>query len=355
MPNQRQNRRPRAKRPKVPIPLHLQATRALASLSLKRRPRRRNLRSNLLSRRPNRVPRMSAPCVMSNTERVSTILIPTTVTPGTLLYVLPVNPTSAPRASATASQFDSWFGNVSLEVETTGNAFSKDYVVVKHVPNGDPARLPSNVLNTLNFAESSDRAGDSRKLQLDSNQRVVVTAPWSESYNPKKPILDDDPSDCNNGLFIIVANGSPGTDPVSLTVRLKYNFHFFGPIFVPILTDNSNDLVGNGSLATNSIFGATPIITGLGELSAAINTVTVPFPGRYLVAASFVGTVLTGSPTVVASSGSTITSYVSSFTLLESTLYFVFTSTIPSATFTFSSLFANTIVSSNLRIASYSA
>lgn len=251
-----------------------------------------------ISRRLNKAPRVSNVCVMNNTERVTTITIAPSTVPGTLLYQVPVNPNSAPRLQATASQFDSWYGNVSLEVETTGNAFSKDYVVVKHVPNGDPARLPASSSSLLNFAETSGRNGDVRKLQLDSNQSVSVSAPWSESYNPKKPINDPDPSDCNNGLFIIVANGSPGTDSVSLTVRLRYNIHFYGPIFTPLVTDSSISIDSTVGISNSNFFGSASVIVGSGVFVSG-NNLLFAKPGRYLVAFSSVGTVfiITGSAT----------------------------------------------------------
>lgn len=256
-----------------------------ATRNVNRRPR--NQRA--ISRRPtNRIP-PGVRCSFTGLERVTQITVPTTVTPGTLLYQLPANPLSAPRLQSTASQFDSWYGNITLEVETTGNSFNTDYVVLRHVPNGDPGRLPTNALNLLNLAETSDRNGESAKLQLDANRIARVSARWSESYNPRKPIIDTDPSECNNGLFIIVADGSPGTTSVNLTVRLRYNISFYGPIVNPQIANSSQLFTGVAPLSGTNFLGASPTSIGFGSATASGNVVNLPI-GQYIITSYATGT-----------------------------------------------------------------
>nr|UKQ11021.1 hypothetical protein 3 [signal crayfish associated tombus-like virus 1] len=224
---------------------------------------------------------MNAVSYLRGTERVVTLTIPTTSKAGDLLYTLEGNPNSAPRARAVASQFDSWSSALELEVETTGNAFSKNFILIRHLPNGDPSRLPPSGQSLLNVAEAYDRRDESVKLQLDSNAKGVCKAPWSLSYNPRKPIEDTDASERNLGLFIIVSNGSPGTEPVDITVRLRYDFRFYGPIFQPLVT-NSSQLLSNTTTSTTAPFtGAT--ISGPGEAVFTGNIIRFVNAGSYLL------------------------------------------------------------------------
>lgn len=263
-------------------------------------------RSNMqvMSRRNARNPKLQTHCRFSAEERVTQITVPTTVTPGTVLYIAPVNPTMSPRLAAAATQFDSWYGKFTMSVETTGNAFSQDYVILRHVPNGDPARLPTtNYKNMMLLAETCDRRDASAKLQLDSNKTASVVASWAESYNRKKPILDTDPSECNNGLFIIVADGSPGTASVNLTVRMKYDVTFFGPLSNPVVVNSTQQLTSSGgTLSSTNLFGSAPLSVGPGAVSASGNVITFPTNGKYAVTWYSTGTTL-GLPVASLSSG----------------------------------------------------
>jgi len=248
-----------------------------------------------MMRRKTREPRtQDTMCRMSATERVTQVIVPASVTPGTLLFSSPVNPTSSPRLAAVATQFDSWYGTITMEVETTGNAFSQDYAILRHVPNGDPSRLPTNARNLLNLAETCEKRSESAKLQLDSNKTAQVVATWKTSYNPRKPILDSDPSECNNGLFILVADGSPGTTPVNLTIRFRYNIVFYGPQATPIVINPANTIVGApGVLTPASIFGTAPAITGPGSNFAAGNIIDIASGAPVSIAVNVNGTGLT--------------------------------------------------------------
>jgi len=253
--------------------------------------------------RPNTQPRTQTQCYFQGTERIAQITVPTTVTPGTLLWTAPVNPTVSPRLAAAATQFDSWHGTMTLEVETTGNSFSQDYVILRHVPNGDPARLPTNARNLLNLAETCDHPQESYKLQLDSNRVGRVVASWKQSYNPRKPLLDTDPSECNNGLFVIVADGSPGTTAVNLTIRMKYQIRFFGPIAVPVVVNSTQQITGNGGvISASNLLGTAPVSAGPGSVTAAANVLTFPMIGKYIVTYYATGTGL-APPSATLSAG----------------------------------------------------
>jgi phage FluMu protein gp41 len=304
MPN---TRKPKASTAKVVA--------AIKRMSIKPRPRRviRKPRaksgSQLLRRASQKIPRISAPCVIKDVERLTTISIPTTTTAGQLLYSIAANPMNCPRLSATASQFDSWYGAMFLEVETTGNAFSKDFVVIRHLANGDPSRIPTVASTLLNLAETSERKGEQARLQLDCNKRASVSAIWSESYNPRKPIIDTDPSECNLGQFIIVSNGSPGTDSVSLVVRMRYVIHFFSPIYEPWVYDTSKVFISGGTGISNSnLFGSAPVITGNGSETVSANTITFPKAGPYTMAYYAVGTSV-GAPSATFTGASSISPY----------------------------------------------
>lgn len=251
--------------------------------------------------RPQKKPRkprtrMNASVFFRDTERVATLSIPTSSSPGDLLATFAVNPLSAPRLRAVAQQFDSWHGQMSMEVETTGNAFSKNYVILRHLPNGDPSVVPSNPDALLNTVEASARPGESARLQLDSNRSVSVSARWSESYNKNKPIVDADLNDCRNGQFLIVSNGSPGTDIVTLTVRLRYQIRFFGPVYRSLVSDNSTRISATGVPAT-PWSNATLSGNGSGYISFNTSNSTVTLPaGNYLFSQVYKGTGISSVP-----------------------------------------------------------
>ncbi|UBK24596.1 structural polyprotein [Microbat bastrovirus] len=273
---------------------------------------------------------------LNGTERVTTVTIPVNTQPGQLLYVLENNPNSAPRASAVASQFDSWHSVTELEVETTGNAFAKNFLVIRHVPNGDRSRLPPAGDALLNFAEAYSRRGESYKLQLDSNNKGVVRATWNNiSYNPHKPIQDDDPSERNNGLFIIVANGSPGTDPVDITIRYRYSFRFFGPIFkavVPAVISHITSV----SPTISSILGITPTVVGPGFIRASGNTLTIVEPSECFIYLNLAGTGITGPSTATANLGAMVTNLATVINSAQVTLALKINTVLPNTVVTFS-------------------
>lgn len=309
-------------------------------------------RPNMVSRRarPSRTNVNSAnQCVAL--ERITTVTIPTSSQAGDLLFSMPNNPNSAPRASAIASQYDSWYGDASIEVETTGNAFSKNFVIIRHVPNGDSARLPTTSAEMLNFAEAYGRRAESVKLQLDSNRRAICAAPWKGvSYNPKKPLVDTDPSECNNGLFIIVSNGSPGSESVDITIRYRYKFHFFGPIYAGILPNLSSKIESSTGTTPALPFGTSRTVTGYGITSSDGSSVTVK-PGSYFIMFHCATTGLTVGPTFTASAGSISDAYTNAFSTFA-IRNCLFTTSVP-ATISVTGIAATTLTSSRMYLAPY--
>jgi hypothetical protein len=248
-----------------------------------------------LNPRPTNAFRQMSVCEFAAEERVATVVVPITSSPGDLLYSALVSPTVPPRLSTLTSQFSSWRGEMWMRVESTGNAFSSNYVALKYFNNSDFARVPTDPSTLLSFAEASDRANSTARLQLDSNKVSEVNAPWALSANKTKLILDTDPSDCNNGQFLIVSNGSPGTTAVTLTVRIRYRIRLIEAIVAPFLLNSSKLFTGVAPLTATNFIGTTPISIGPGVLSATANTVTFPAPGSYIVTSYAVGTGLTAA------------------------------------------------------------
>lgn len=320
--------------------------RRLASLAIRTLPKlspRRNF-----SGRTNRRGAIDLNSVSTSNgcERVATITIPVNSTPGQLLFTLENNPNSAPRASAISSQFDSWHSVTELEVETTGNAFAKNFIVIRHLPNGDPSRIPTEPQSLLNFAEAYSRRYESCKLQLDSNGKGVVRAPWrGVSYNPRKPINDSDPSERNNGLFIIVSNGSPGTDPVDITIRYRYALKLYGPIFQPILPNLTASLTGGSGLTAVAPLPLNMVLSGFPVLSRTTNSLTLK-AGSYLMTTNLTGTGIT-SGFVPSSPGVIFTIVAASNSGLNASQAWTFT--LPSAAVvTFGGVIATTLTAASV-------
>lgn len=249
-----------------------------------------------------RVPRPNMSEVhFQDTERLLTVTIAPSSTPGQLLAQIPVNPLSPPRLQSVARQFDSWHGMMALEAETTGNAFSKNYVIIRHLPNGDPAQIPSQAEALLNTVEACGRPSESQRLQLDSNRKAVVVASWASSYNKNKPIVDPDANDANNGLFLLVSNGSPGTESVDVVLRLRYNIRFFGPIAKPLVPDASIDLYSATGTLAAPWAGANFAGPGTNYLQWNEPTATLTIPkGKYLLSYRVTGTGLSNLGAAVA-------------------------------------------------------
>nr|QYF49508.1 MAG: structural polyprotein [Heilongjiang sediment hepe-like virus 3] len=266
----RSQRRPGAfKRPKRSGQLK-SAVAAMAALSIIRRPK-----APRIQRKTIRPSNGSAQHRETGTEFLSFIPVPIATTLGTSLFVLEANPTKFPRLAIFASQYKQWKGDISLKVESLGNAFATSSVSVAFIPDPNPAELPTDPTSLLRVINS---APSQRNLHLQSQGSTSVNAPWKLSTNPWKFVQDDDPSDRANGLFVIVANGSPGTVEVPLKVSASYNVLFQGNTFNPLeesLPTVTSALYGVNNFLSSSLFTPT---TGAKNWSVAGNNLILTYP-----------------------------------------------------------------------------
>lgn len=212
---------------------------------VRNRTRRAGNNSNNRKRKTNSYPQIPG-SRLQGTERIKTITIPTDSTAGKVLAKVYVSPISAPRASTIAAQFDSWSGTISLEAESTGNAFSQNYIILHHFPDADGTRIPTDADLLLAAAETTTHRMETARLQLDSNKKATALAPWRLSYNAYKPLSSVNLSESFNGVFYVISNGSPGDKPVSVTLRMKYNIRFYGASFsmIPVLPNETPEIKG---------------------------------------------------------------------------------------------------------------
>lgn len=290
--------------------------------------------------------------IISSTERVETVVVPANAQAGDLLFVLENNPQSAPISGEIISQFTAWNGDTEIHLESTGNALAKNYVACRHLPNGDRSLLPNTRATMINLAEASARPNEAKRLQLDSNRVSKVTAPFKTvTFNaPHKPIFDSDPSERNAGLYIIVANGSPGPDPVEITVRYKYEFHLSGPVQKPRLPNLSGHISTLAGTTPAAPLGTARVQDGPGIISSTSNSIVVG-PGSYVIVLGSTGTGFTG-PGVITSSSGTLTSDPAIFvtTGYKSVYYLV---TEQQTTLTIGALPATTVSLTTVTVAPY--
>lgn len=170
-------------------------------------------------------------CRQSGHEFLQFLTVPALAAPGTHLLTLRVNPTHFPRLTTLSSQFKQWKGPIRLHIESLGNALTFSSVTAAFFPDPENSQIPTAPATLLSTIEACPRK---TTLHLQSTQRKTVHADWSLSTNPWKFIADTDPSDQSNGFFVIVANGSPGSEPVQLKISASYDVTFQGSTFAAI-------------------------------------------------------------------------------------------------------------------------
>jgi len=224
----------------------------MAAMSLtKRRPARRTAKKTI---RPSNG---SARHSERGQEFLSFLTVPTASTIGSSLYTLEVNPTQFPRLGVFASQYKQWKGDVTLKVESLGNAFATSSVSLAFIPDPDVNELPSDPTSLLRVINS---APSQRNLHLQSQGSASVVAPWKLSTNPWKFVQDTDVSDRANGVFVIVSNGSPGAVDVPLKVSVSYNVQFQGNTYSPLegaLANVIQALYGTNNSLSDTLFQPT--------------------------------------------------------------------------------------------------
>jgi hypothetical protein len=255
-------RRPRNQRPK---PRNARKTPNVAQLS-------RGL--NRLRVRPARPIGVQERLRQKGHEFFQIITVPTDAFIGQNLFQLEVNPTMIPRLSVIASQYKQWKGDMKLHVESLGNAFSLSSVTSAFFPDPDPAELPSDPIALL---RAIDAAPSKRNLHLQDTSIKTVDAPWSLTTNPWKFNVDTDPSDRANGLFVIISNGTPGSDPVNVKISLSYDITFQGNTFQPMIP----------ALITpaRTLASVTGGITSTEFTHPAFGSASVPYSADYTLAA----------------------------------------------------------------------
>jgi len=182
----------------------------------------------------------NAPAIRSNLTRPDRqvgeefygfITVPASATVGQNLFSVEVNPTSFSRLAVFASQYKQWRGLITMRVESLGNAFSTSSVSAAYIPDPDVNELPLDPTALLRVVNSSP---SQRNLHLQDKNTISINANWQLSTNPWKFVQDTDPSDRSNGLFLIVANGSPGATDIPLKISFRYDVSFQGATYSPL-------------------------------------------------------------------------------------------------------------------------
>jgi hypothetical protein len=234
------------------------------------------------TRAPRR-PRSNAPIRSSNSsidrqigeEFYGFITVPAAATIGQSLLAVEVNPSSFSRLSVFASQYKQWRGRISMQVESLGNAFSTSSVSAAFVPDPDLSDLPTDPTALLRVINSSP---SQKNLHLQDKRVVNVVADWKLSTNIWKFVLDSDASDRSNGVFVIVANGSPGTTDIPLKVSFRYDVQFQGNTYAPLESGAASvlsALYGVNNYLSDTLFTPT---TGAANWSITGTSLTLNYP-----------------------------------------------------------------------------
>jgi len=187
-----------------------------------------------------------------------------------------VNPTQFPRLGVFASQYKQWKGDFKLHVESLGNAFANSSVSLAYVPDPDPSDLPSDPTALLRVINASPSQAN---LHLQAQGSKNVSASWKLSTNPWKFIVDNQASERANGLFIVVANGSPGLADIPLKVSVSYDVQFQGNTFAPLegaLANVVQAVYGTNNSLSDALFLPTTgafnwVASGVGNVNLTLS------------------------------------------------------------------------------------
>nr|WPR18105.1 MAG: capsid protein [Chemarfal virus 142] len=224
----RQNKRARPnqrrQRPSAKASQPLRSVRkAMAKLSVRQRSRMPNASNRPIGKQER--------LFQKGHEFYQIVEVPSSATIGQNLFQVEVNPTIFPRLSVIASQYKQWRGKINMHVESLGNAFALSSVSAAFFPDPDPADLPADPISLL---RAIDSAPSKTNLHLQDTGIKTVTAPWTLTTNPWKFCVDDEASDRANGQFLIISNGSPGSELINLKVSFSYEVTFQGNTFQPM-------------------------------------------------------------------------------------------------------------------------
>lgn len=290
-----------------------------------------------------------------NTEPVAPITVPSNSVRGDLLYSVEVNPQMLGRIlAANATQAQSWAGNVSFIMRVNGSVNSTNYAVARWLPDADLSELPTDKEARWRYvrANSTGLLTNKKKKALDrafikynvvseqSESQQTVNASWVQSYNPIKPIRDDNASTQNLGLFVIVSNGPPGEE-ITIDLDCKYDVYFCGPAPRDVLLNNSLRAVIS-PVSPSVYFGTITSDTGPGSFTYTSNSYTLP-AGNYLISHTYQGTGIASNPIKTVTAGCTFanssatgtaTIYADMFYLKAPTACTVTMTALPATTFT---------------------
>lgn len=299
---------------------------------------------------------------LHNTEPVAPIIVPDNSERGDLIYAVEVNPQNLGRIlAANATQAQSWAGNISFGMRVNGSVNSKNYAVARWLPDADLSELPNDKEARWRYvrAESSGLLNKRKKKATDRafikynvvseqpDSQHTVTASWAQSYNPIKPIRDDNPSTQNLGLFVIVSNGPPG-ESITIDLDCKYDIYFCGPAPRGVFINNSLRAYMTPS-GTSNYFANITSESGPGSFSYTTNSYTLP-AGEYFLVHTYVGTGITGPPVKTLTPGCTISTINSAGTATTLAEYFYLKAP-TSCTITFAPLPATTFTSWIMNVA----
>jgi len=295
-----------------------------------------------------------------DSEIVAPVDVPLDAGRGDLLYAVEVGPrTLGPILAATASQAQSWAGDFTFQLYVNGSVNAKNYAIARWLPDAKLSSIPAGGIALWKLARGkTQREGTKNirdkahiKYNVVSNQYAEVHACWEQSYNPKKPVVDDDPTEMNLGVFIIVANGPPG-EAIVIDVEVRYDVFLMGPVPTEVVVDRSVRVNANPT-SVSILFGPTATQVGEGLLVLTSNSFSVR-DGKYLVTHAFVGTAMTAPPSFSVSSGtiSALSLAVSATSMIAT---YVLTVSPGPAVVTLGSIIATTLTSHTLRLAPYSS
>lgn len=234
LPSRRFRRRPGFPKPPARTAQLSNIVRAMASLGMARK-----APSNARGPRRNRDIGAQERMNQKGHEFLGVVKVPTTAAIGQKLYQLEVNPQYIPRLSVIASQYKQWKGPITLHVESLGNAFATSSIAAAFVPDPDAVELTQTGVDLLRVVDS---APSKTSLHLQESVTKNVKASWSLTTNPWKFVQDTDPSDRSNGLFVIVALGSPGSVEIDLKISVSYDVTFQGNTYLAMEPTTVNAL-----------------------------------------------------------------------------------------------------------------
>lgn len=293
------------------------------------------------------------------TEVIAPIQVPPNSKRGDLLYAVEVNPrTLGPTLAALATQADSWAANFEFLLAVNGDALAKNYALARWLPNGLLSRLPAggDALWKLARGDLSSKTPDKAKLKYNiiAKQETTarVQAPWLQTYNPRKPVLDEDPSDRNLGIFIIVSNGPPGQD-ITIDLDVSYEAYLMGNIPTSVIVNKSTRIENPNPPSITAPFQAQPIVTGDYTFEFTSNSYEPP-TGRYLVSHRYTGTAITSLP-AISVVGGTFTLVSSQTAATSGSTTYILDATDGPTIVTLGPIAATTLTSHTVRLAPYTA